>query len=254
MKKFLIMALLLSIAIYFLTQDSLTIEYNQLFYHIPILYPGLAIGWIFFAGMALGVQWSAWERYRLRHHIRYYQLCAKEAEKRLDEARWIVCEIVSDRPLLRLTEIAEDYVATMGQQGEALSNMRKGDSKINFSGNRLIEQAIQEESYIQEALQSRDSIDALHSLQKLSWDCWTNVRIIQYVLKYWDIWSDPVRMWLISKIMPMYWSEYDQEVLLKMIRTDENPARWIGLLKKQQWFEKSNQSKRIIQDLLRLGH
>lgn len=254
MKKLLVMALLLSITVYFLTQDGLIIEHNQLSYYIPILYPCLALLWLFLGGVAIGMQWSSWEKYRLRHHMRYYQTCAKEAEKRLDEARWIVCEIVSGRPLLRLVEIAADYKAGLGDQGDILSNCRKGGEGEVFSENRLIDRAIKEEKWIDRAIASQSSIDSLHYLQKLPWDCWTNIAIAEYILKSWEHLSDPVRIWLISKISPVYWSNQAQKALFNTIRKDPSPERWVALLKKQHWFESNIRAQRVIEDIALLGH
>ena len=247
MRKILLLAIFLSLAVYFLTQESITVGHSDFLYHVPLLYPALAFSWLFCGGIALGLQWSSWEKYRMRSHIRYYQSCAEETEKKLDEARWIVCEMVRGKPLLRLSEIAEDYRAMMSIQGENLALMRNNAQEIDFSSNRVIEQALKDEKRIQEALHAEDSITALHQLQSLPWDCWSNADTIDYILKQWSQWSDPVRIFFITKIAPMYWKPSHQEALLKTILEDKNHARWTELLKKYKWFEPNAANAKILQ-------
>ncbi len=249
MRKILLLALLLSLAVYALTQDTLAISYQGLVYQIPVLYPALALTWLFCGGIALGLQWNIWEKYRMRSQIRYYQSCANEAEKRLDEARWLVCESVQGRPLLRLSEISEDYEAMMSIQGELLDQIRYHNHDIVYESNRVIEQALKEERKIHLALQSTDPIEALHNLQSLPWDSWIHIDTVDYLFKQWDLWSDPVRVFLITKIAPTYWRAQHQEALWKTIEADAKPEKWIELLRKYKWNDQANVDPKILEEL-----
>jgi len=247
MRKILVYSMCLSLLVYFFMQESMILGYGDFSYQIPVLYPLCIIIWLFFWGVTLGLEWSSWEKYRIRSHMQYYQACAEEAGKKLDEARWVVCGIVQGKSLLRLALIAEDYQAMMSAQGEHLALMREGEEEIDFPSNRVIEQALKDEKRIQEAVQAEDSVSALHCLQSLPWDCWSNAQITDYILKLWTQWRDPVKIFLITKIAPMYWTVEHQNALLKTILADKNPERWSTLLKKYQWFDPNSTNMQMRQ-------
>lgn len=249
MKKILIFAVLLSVFVFVFTQDRLSIEIGMIRYQMPLLYPVLILLWLFLGGVALGLQWNSWARYRLKSKIVYYQSCVDMTEKRLDEARWLVCELAQGNPPLGLQQISEDYKATLGDYGDRLHNMRYHDEVILISDNRVLEHFLKEEHKIALAAQAQDSITALHWLQNLSWDSWTQPDVIEAILKKWALWKEPVHFYLVSKIDPSYWRKSHQKILMDTIAVSENPKKWFQLLKKQRWIESPTADPSLVKEI-----